>query len=478
LQAAANLGQLSLLRLVVGFVRTKYVALVFGVSGVGLLAQGNQLFLLGVTIGSAGLSSGVIRRLAELSGGSSAEATRARDELVGTSFVIHLVTSVAFTGVVVLLARPITGLVLGPAGTALLLIASVISVPLNALASGHLENVLFGLGRYDLYTRAAGVATAVGLPVFVVCAFVAGLNGAFLGAAIAGGLYFFTFLYEARRLLPVSTLLRLRFSRAAARGLAAFSAATVVTTTAGVLAMLAVRGLLLHFDGGRANGLYQVPVALTAYYAPFLTNALWGRLYPAVSARPAEAAPELQAALRLVTLGSTMFVIGVIVSGELLIRIAYSGAFLPAYDLLPIQLIGDLPFFALTTVTVYLLAMSRLRAYVFTWLGYYAAYTGAAAVLVPRHGAVGAAIAYSAAGWLVALVLAAVLLLPGAALNVGQLLRTIPTCSVAVGLVATAAVVRPQIPYRVAAAAIAVLLCALAFVRPTVRRESAVREVP
>jgi antigen flippase len=431
------------------------------------LAQGNQLFLLGVTVGSAGLSSGVIRRLAAL--GQDEESRAQRDDLLATSYVIHLVASLLFVVVVLLLAKPLTGVVFGPGGLVVMLVASVVAVPLNTMASGHIESVMFGLGRYDLYTRAAAAATVIGLPVFVVCALAWGLTGAFWGAALAGGIYFVTYAVEVRRLVAWGALFRLRLSWESARGLLTYSAATLLTMTAGVLAALAVRGGVIHHGGSAANGLYQVPVALTAYYTPFLTNALWARLYPAASASEAAAGAELAAALRVVTLGSAGFTIGLLVTAEIVIRVAYSSTFMPALDLLPLQFLGDVPFFALSAAGMFLLAIGKLRAYVISWLAFYGLWVIGALLWVPAHGASGAAVAYAVAAWVVGSVVVIATLTQHAVPGWPRLLGFVLGCGGAVAAMAAVVYGGHPVVWRVPLALV-LLIVVLAAVRRQVRR--------
>jgi O-antigen/teichoic acid export membrane protein len=398
--ASASLGVLSLIRLLVGFGRTKFIAIAFGATGVGLLAQGNQLFLLGVTVGSAGLSTGVIRRLATI--GLDSDRDEERRALIGTSTVLHLVAAMAFTIVVVALAGPLTGVVFGPNGTVLMLIVSVVAVPLNTIASGHLEGIMFGLGRYDLYTRAAAAATLIGLPAVIGLGLIGGLIGAFYGTALGAAAYLVTYLFEMRRLAPPLSFLRFRFSRSAAASLLNYSVATVATTTAATVALLVVRSVLIHAHGDRAAGLYQIPIALTAYYTPFLTNGMWARLYPAASgAGPAAARAELVAALRVTVAGCTVAVVGILAAAEVIIRVAYSRDFLPAKNLLCLQLLGDLPFFALTATGMYLLAVGRLRLYVASWMAFYLSYVAITIGLIDHFGTSAAAIAYTTAAWAV-----------------------------------------------------------------------------
>ena len=56
-------GLLSLTRLITGFVRVKYVALMLGTAGVGFLSQANELQILGISIASLSMAVGIINRM-------------------------------------------------------------------------------------------------------------------------------------------------------------------------------------------------------------------------------------------------------------------------------------------------------------------------------------------------------------------------------------------------------------------------------
>jgi O-antigen/teichoic acid export membrane protein len=132
----------------------------------------------------------------------------------------------------------------------------------------------------------------------------------------------------------------------------------------------------------------HVPLALTSYYTPLVTNALWARLHPAVTRTgdTGDGQQELAIALRLTTLLAGTIIVSVLAVKTTLVRLAYSAAFVPAVSLLPAQLVGDLFYFIALACSVYLLAVSRLRHYLIGWTAYYVVVTLVSTALVGRLG--------------------------------------------------------------------------------------------
>lgn len=394
--AAFNIGKLSFLRLIVGLVRAKYAALVLGAAGIGLIAQGNNLFVLGVTVGSLSMSTGIIRRAS-----SECEQHPESDPeaFLAVAFTSQLVAGLLMAATLLALSEPVGRAVFGEDGKFEYVLAVALAIPFGTLASGYVESVLFRYGRYDLYTRASSRTTLVGLLVFVILVSVAGVAGALWAITIGAVLLLAWFSASARRLVPRVRIFRLSLRPwriGAAKDLWIYSAVTGVTSTIGAGALLMIRGYLIRKAGADANGFYQVPVAFTAYYTPFLTNALWARTLPAVSAQkdPVMVALEGDTAVRIVVLTSAVAVVGILSFSEVIIRIVYSAEFLGAMPVIPIQLAGDILYFVFFALSILALARRKLRLYLVGWLGFYALLTGFGFLFISAWGLLGAGYAY------------------------------------------------------------------------------------
>ena len=366
-------GALSLTRLATGFVRVKYVAVVLGTAGVGFLSQATQLQLLGISIASLSMAVGIINRMGIIGDDRAREG-----RLLSTAFTSQLTISLALIGGAVVFSGPLTDLVFGAEAlaqsplTSMDVLAVVFSVPLAVIASGYLEAVFFGAGRYDLYVRASIAATLLGFVSALALVYVWRLPGAFWSFFVSAAFLAAMFLFHVRRVRPFSELFKIGLDPIEANVLVRFSIAVFISGALLPAARLWVQRAVIASFGIDANGLLQVPFALNAYYTPFLTNALWGRMLPTVSrlGMTPEGRRELTTGLRLTVIMATAAIVSILFLKDILVPLAYSPAFQPAIALLPPQLVGDYFYFVAFPFTVYALGLSRLRVYLAAWVAY------------------------------------------------------------------------------------------------------------
>ena len=405
---------LSLTRLVTGFVRVKYVALVLGTAGVGFLSQATQLQLLGISLGSLSISVGIINRMGAL----GPEKPRQEAWLLATAFTAQLTVTLAMIAAALIWTRPLADAVFGK-GTLIgspissgEVLAVVASIPLAVLASGYLEAVFFGASRYDLYVRSSLWATVMGFFATVTLIAVWRLPGAFWSIFTSSALLVTPFLIYVRRVRPYGHLFRIGFDLSEANALVRFGIVVLVSGSLLPLARLWVQRSVIGSLGVDANGILQVPFAVTAYYTPFLTNALWGRMHPTVSrvGSSPEGRRELTAAVRLTVTMATGAIVTILFLKDLLVPLAYSPAFAAAGSLLPAQLLGDYFYFVALPFTIYALGLSRLRVYLAANVGYSVTAAVISFLLLRSFGLVGVPIGYGisaacgaliAIGWLI-----------------------------------------------------------------------------
>lgn len=401
-------GFLSLTRLATGFVRAKYLAVVLGTAGVGFLSQATQLQLLGISVTSLAIGAGIINRMGAIGPNNSEREQR----LLATVLTCQVTVGLTLLMLAVVFSRSLTDAVFGAqafehsALSSLDVLAVIFSVPLSAVASGFLEPVFFGGGRYDLYVRASIWATLLGfLSTLIIIAFWR-LPGAFWSFFASSALLIASFLFWIRRVRPLSRLFRLGFDFTEANALFRFSAVVLVSNALVPAARLWVGSSVISSFGVEANGLLQVPFAVTAYYTPFLTNALWGRMHPAVTrlGSSQKAHRELTAALRLTVTMATAAIVAVLFLKDVLVPLVYSRAFLPATRLLPAQLLGDYFYFVALPFAVYALGMSRLRVYLAGWAAYTIAAVTMSFALIPIIGLVAVPVGYGISSVICALV--------------------------------------------------------------------------
>jgi hypothetical protein len=208
--------------------------------------------------------------------------------LLSTAFTSQLAISVLLLGVAAVAPGSLTAAVFGDRTLAAGIspydvLAVVFSVPLSVVASGYLEAIFFGGGRYDLYVKASMWATVLGFVSTLTMIWVWRLPGAFWSIFVASALLMTSFLVFVRRVRPLAHLFRIGFYPPEANALVRFSVAVLVSGALVPMARLLIQRDVIIRYGPDANGLLQVPLAITAYYTPFLTSPMWGRLHPRIT---------------------------------------------------------------------------------------------------------------------------------------------------------------------------------------------------
>jgi FkbM family methyltransferase len=401
LDATFSGGALSVVKLLTGFFRSKYVALSVGLAGVGLISQGTQLQLLLCTLGTLGISTAIVNVY------NDPKLTPVeKEQCLRTALTVQLGSAFAWLVFSLWKLQGIATFSGASSDEARLFIPVLLSLPMMVAVVGYLDPILIATGRYKDWVRVSIVSGILGFVSFMILVGTLGISGAFYGLLSTPVISMICYLTVFRGLQKKSTtgplfpgLFRFGFSLKMFRTFLKISFVTLLPAILSYFLMLALRGKLVSLLGAEANGLQQVPFAMTAYLTPFLTNALWGRLQPMVSATGDSplARKELGFVLRFTLIATTAFATGMMVFSAFFVRFAYSSQFLPATRLVPFQLTGDFFYFLAFPLSIYFLGISRLRDYLLGWLVYYAGYALFCWALIPRLGLLALPMGYIAA---------------------------------------------------------------------------------
>jgi FkbM family methyltransferase len=398
LDASFSGGALSAVRLVTGFLRSKYVALSLGLAGVGLISQGAQLQLLLASLATLGISTAIVNvyndpKLTSLE----------KEHCLQTALTVQLTAALVCIVFGFWKLHGIAALSGASSSETALFLPVLMSIPVMIAVVGYLDPILLATGRYRDWVRASMASGVLGFISFLVLAKWMGISGAFWGFLSIPVISLVCYLSVFRQLQKKSTtgplfpgIFKFGFSLKMFKAFLNISFVTLLPAALGYFLTLSLRGKLVTLLGAEANGLQQVPFAITAYLTPFLTNALWGRLQPMVSATgdSPSARKELGFILRFTLIATTAFATGMMVFAPFFIRMAYSSQFLPATRLVPFQLLGDFFYFLAFPLSVYFLGISRFRDYLFGWITYYVGYAAICWYLIPKMGLLSLPISY------------------------------------------------------------------------------------
>ena len=280
-RATLNTAGCTIVRLLTGWARAKVTSLLLGTAGIGILAQANQILLLGTSLGSLGLVNGLINRLSFNYANNEDKKTK---RLFSTIFTAQMIALVVLMTVGIIGSRPLAAYFFGSAEYANYFIIVLLAVPFSVVSANFIEAIFYARHRYDIYTKAGIWATLLGQLTVIVLTYYFGLTGAFFGILASSVLLFLFYILYLNKVETFKNVFsfgieKSNFKDATSHGFVNLTYGALVP-----LASLVIRTFLIDDSGVSANGIYQVPIALTAYYTPFITNGLWARLYPKVSA--------------------------------------------------------------------------------------------------------------------------------------------------------------------------------------------------
>jgi enterobacterial common antigen flippase len=394
IRSAGVLSTSSLASLARAVITAKLLAVTLGPTQVGILTQLLNFSAFLFTILPLGLTSGVAKMVAE-----SREDARAAGRVVGTSALISLGSGIGVAVALAPFAAQLSELLTGSDRYSVLVLLIVASFPLYNLA-GVLGYVLQGLSDVPRLTAANLATTVLALVVLVPATLAYGLLGAIAAVLVTSVTQSAIFAaatwraYRARGWAAEVT----GYSAAATRVLLRYGGIMIVAGAAQWGSLLLVRTILVRRLGQFDNGIYQVAYGLSSQYMTIFMTWMGAYVAPRLAAErdPAAVSGLLNAALR-----ANLFIMvpGLVLTVALrdpLIQIFYSGSFLAASPLIPVQVVGDFARVVAWSFGVGLFMRGRTRGYLLVMLLQAAAWVVLTPLLMPALGLGAVVVAYTA----------------------------------------------------------------------------------
>lgn len=419
--SAATLGAAAT-SLLLGLIRSKIVALLLGPFGVGALANLNLYLSSATVVAAAAAGPGAVRALAAMSSGDDPGS---RSWLERYLFVGPLIVGLLLTVITVVVAGPLSVLLLGQPDLAFAVLLICAAIPVAVVAASY-THLLQSLLRVTTIARADVVTTIVSLPLTVVLVVGFGLAGGVV--AVGAG---FAVRLIALRLLSPGVRPRgdwrrsLRVPAGALRPILVIGSGGAILAIATTLGALLVRAEIVRTLGLETSGLYQPIAALSDVYLDVIIAATSVYLFPRLTellARGDRATSqhELGHGLRLSLAVSMPLILVAIGLSDPVVQLLYSAEFGEAAWPLSIQMAGTILKVVSVSVGVALLPLALTRTWVLIGvLVVVLRYVGVV-LLAPSMGLVGAAIASDVA-WAVGAVATLVAVQRSGRLSVARL---------------------------------------------------------
>ena len=334
LQSTALIGAASVMNVLLGFARTKVLAVLLGPAGVGLWGLYGAFVDLAQSLVGLGVNSSGVRQIAEAVGsGDGTRIARTARVLRRTSVALGLIAIVSL----VVFSRQISVLTFGSESHAVVVALLSLAVFLQLVAAAYLA-LIQGTRRIADLAMAGISGGVVGTAVTITAVYVFredGLVPALIG--IAAAMLLSAWWYGRRTPIAATPWLTLSDAWREAVPLLKLGVAFLSSALITMGVAYAVRIAVLHVEGFEAAGLYQAAWTLGGLYVGFILQAMGTDFYPRLTAAGRDDARcnhlvNEQARVSVVLAGPG--IVGTVSFAPVMLSLLYSSSFAPATELL------------------------------------------------------------------------------------------------------------------------------------------------
>ncbi|AKA38585.1 lipid III flippase WzxE [Yersinia ruckeri] len=383
----------TLIKIGVGLLVVKLLAVTFGPSGVGQAGNFRQLITVLGVLSGAGIFNGVTKYVAEYH--QQPERLRA---ILGTSSTIVLGFSTLLALLFLFAAKPVSVALFGRTDYDNV-VRAVAFIQMGIAYANLFLAILKG------YRDAMGNALAIiggsliGVVAYYICFRLGGYAGALTGLALVPALVVVpaVVILVRRKTIPL-TYLKLSWDKALASHLGKFTIMALITSVTLPVAYVMMRNLLAKQYGWDAVGIWQGVSSISDAYLQFITASFTVYLLPTLSRLKdkGDISREIVRSLKFVLPAVAVASMMVWLLRDFAIWLLFSQQFIAMRDLFAWQLVGDVLKVGAYVFGYLIIAKASLRFYILAEVSQFLLLTGFAHWLIPLHGSLGAAQAYMA----------------------------------------------------------------------------------
>ncbi|MBU0605783.1 MAG: oligosaccharide flippase family protein [Candidatus Omnitrophica bacterium] len=363
LKVMSILGIATCVKLILGFVRAKFLACQLGPAGMGLVGQATMYWVFAIQICSLNIGIGITKEISEGIARNDKERIR---HTINTAWTLQLLASIIFIAAVLPFSAYLSKFVFADQKYWLYFAGITVVTPFAVYLTGAADPVLYGFRKVADVSRLIIMYTLIGICLLLVLVYFYKIEGMMIQIMVISVVGFILSYHYIRKCTTINPrpdpgLFRKPQTRAIASNLFQYGFISFIPANIGMFTMIYIRGLFMRQFGVEANGYFQVAYAVSAYYLPFVTNALWGHFYPEMCSLKTneDINRELNQFIRFAILVSTAIAAGSIIFRKYLILILFSSKFMDAYDLLGIQAVGDIFLVLFSTFSTALMARRK-----------------------------------------------------------------------------------------------------------------------
>ena len=341
LKSTGIIGGSSIISLFLRIVRTKFLAVLLGPSGVGLIGIYDSITSLGGTISGMGIQTSGVRQ--------TAEAVSRNDQRKIAVTIITLRRLSIIFGIfgmllLTLLSTPISLITFGNADNNSDIAILSVTLLLSAVSGGQYA-LIQGMRRIGDLARLSIFGALFGTIFSIPIVYVWGQKGIvpFLIAVAAMGIL--TSWWYARKIYISQIKIDWSDIWEEAGNLLKFGVAFMVTAVLTAGSTYLLRVLVVRELGLDAAGLYQAAAILSVVYVGFILDAMGKDYYPRLTAISKDNAACNQLINEQAEVGILLSVPGILATltfAPIILHLFYSAKFIAAYEILRWQILGIL----------------------------------------------------------------------------------------------------------------------------------------
>ncbi|CDL85687.1 lipid III flippase WzxE [Xenorhabdus szentirmaii] len=383
----------TLIKIGMGLLVIKLLAVSFGPAGVGQAGNFRQLITVLGVLSGAGIFNGVTKYVAEHH--QQPEKLRA---VLGTSSSIILGFSTVLA-VVFLLFSDAISLGLFGHNRYKTVVQALAFIQMGIAYANYFLAILKGFRDAQGNALAVILGSLTGVIAYTLCYWVGGYEGALAGLALVPALVVFPAgLMIMRRKAITLPALKPMWDRAIASHLGKFTLMALLTSMTLPVAYIMMRNLLAERYSWEEVGIWQGVSSISDAYLQFITASFTVYLLPTLSRldNKQEIASEIVKALKFVLPAVAVASFSVWLLRDVAIWLLFSDKFIAMRELFAWQLVGDVLKVGAYVFGYLVIAKAALRFYILTEISQFLLLTLFSHWLIPENGALGAAQSYMA----------------------------------------------------------------------------------
>jgi len=280
LKTLSVVGGASVLNILIGMVKTKFVAILLGPSGVGLVSVYGQIIAVVTTVTGFGISTSGVRQVAEATGTNNSEQI--------TRTIITLRRASWLTGgfgalVMVIFCSPISHFTFANSEYAMPIAIIGITLLLSSVSTGQIS-IIRGTRRITDYAKINVIGALFGALISIPCLYFWGKDGIVVSLVASSASALITSWWYSRKVPLVPITVSWSESRKEARTLlilgTTFMGAALVSTAT----TYAIQAFLINRFSMADAGIYQAAYILSGVLVGFVLNAMGSDYYPRLTA--------------------------------------------------------------------------------------------------------------------------------------------------------------------------------------------------